>query len=157
MNSSVFWVVDNGPLQCQFCSNLIHQLRFLLVSINTSTLNIIHTVSFLLISCNLIFRRGRDLYGSWIYNYICNQCLSPLMLPVRIPIRVRRTTICDKACQWLATSRWFPPGPPVSSTNKTDHHDITEILLKVALKIIKQPIFSVILHTVLLWSCLLDV
>ena len=24
----------------------------------------------------------------------------------------------------------FPPGPPVSSTNKTDRHDITEILLK---------------------------
>jgi hypothetical protein len=27
---------------------------------------------------------------------------------------------------------------PVSSTNKTDHHDITEILLKVALSIINQ-------------------
>ena len=25
--------------------------------------------------------------------------------------------------------RWFSPGPPVSSTNKTDRHDITEILL----------------------------
>ena len=30
------------------------------------------------------------------------------------------------------------PGPPVSSTNKTDRHDITEILLKVALNTIKQ-------------------
>jgi hypothetical protein len=29
-------------------------------------------------------------------------------------------------------------GPPVSSTNKTDHHDITEILLKVVLSTIKQ-------------------
>jgi hypothetical protein len=28
------------------------------------------------------------------------------------------------------------PGTPVSSTNKTDHHDITEILLKVALNTI---------------------
>jgi hypothetical protein len=27
----------------------------------------------------------------------------------------------------------FSPGPPVSSTNKTDRQDITEILLKVAL------------------------
>jgi hypothetical protein len=27
----------------------------------------------------------------------------------------------------------FSPGTPVSSTNKTDCHDITEILLKVAL------------------------
>jgi len=32
------------------------------------------------------------------------------------------------------TGRWFPPGPPVSSTNKTVHHDITEILWKVAFK-----------------------
>jgi hypothetical protein len=28
---------------------------------------------------------------------------------------------------------WFSPGTPVSSNNKTDHHDIAEILLKVAL------------------------
>ena len=40
--------------------------------------------------------------------------------------------------QWLATDRWFSPGPPVSSTNKTDCHNITEILLKVALNTIKQ-------------------
>jgi hypothetical protein len=29
--------------------------------------------------------------------------------------------------------QWFSPGTPVSSANKTDRHDITEILLKVAL------------------------
>jgi hypothetical protein len=40
--------------------------------------------------------------------------------------------------KWLATSRWFSPGTPVSSTNKTDRHDITEILLKVALSTINQ-------------------
>ena len=77
-------------------------------------------------------------YGSWIYNYICNQYISPLMLYVRISIRVRCTTLCDKVCQWLVTGRWFSPGPPVSSTNKTDRHDITEILLKVTLSTIKQ-------------------
>jgi hypothetical protein len=33
----------------------------------------------------------------------------------------------------LAAGQWFSPGTPVSSTNKTDRHDITEILLKVAL------------------------
>jgi hypothetical protein len=32
---------------------------------------------------------------------------------------------------------WVSPGTPVSSTKKTDHHDITEILLKVALNTIK--------------------
>jgi hypothetical protein len=31
------------------------------------------------------------------------------------------------------TCRLFSPGTPVSSTNKTDSHDMTEILLKVAL------------------------
>jgi Ca2+/Na+ antiporter len=39
------------------------------------------------------------------------------------------TTLCDKICQWLATGRWFSP---VSFTNKSEHHNITEILLKVA-------------------------
>jgi len=33
-------------------------------------------------------------YGSWIYNYLCNQYLSPLMLWVRISIRARCTTLC---------------------------------------------------------------
>jgi hypothetical protein len=32
----------------------------------------------------------------------------------------------------------FSPRPPVSSTNKIDCHDITEILLKVAVNTIKQ-------------------
>ena len=46
------------------------------------------------------------------------------------------TTLCDKVCQLLPTGQWFSPGNPVSSTNKTDHHDITEQLLKVALNTI---------------------
>ena len=33
---------------------------------------------------------------------------------------------------------WFSPGTPLSFTNKTDRHDITEILLKVALNTINQ-------------------
>ena len=45
-------------------------------------------------------------------------------------------TLCDKVRQWLATSQWFSPGTPVSSTNKTDRHDMTEIFLIVALNII---------------------
>ena len=40
------------------------------------------------------------------------------------------------------TGRWFSPGTLVSSTNITDRHDITEILLKVALNTINpNPIF----------------
>ena len=30
-------------------------------------------------------------YGSWIYNYLCNQCLTPLTLWVRTPFMVRCT------------------------------------------------------------------
>jgi hypothetical protein len=46
----------------------------------------------------------------------------------RIPLRrgVLDTTLCDKVCQWLPVGRWFSSGTPVSSTNKTDHYDITE-------------------------------
>jgi hypothetical protein len=36
----------------------------------------------------------------------------------------------------ICVSRWFSPGTPVSSTNKTDHHDIAKILLKVELNTI---------------------
>ena len=36
----------------------------------------------------------------------------------------------------LAAGRWFSAGNPVSSTNKTDRQDITEILLKMALSTI---------------------
>ena len=43
------------------------------------------------------------------------------------------TMVCKKVCQWLATGQWFSPGTPVSSTNKIDCHDITEILLKAEL------------------------
>jgi hypothetical protein len=38
------------------------------------------------------------------------------------------TTLCDKVCQWLATGQWFSSGTLVSSTNKTDHHNITNIV-----------------------------
>jgi hypothetical protein len=37
------------------------------------------------------------------------------------------TTVCNKVCQWPTAGRWFSPGTPVSSTNKTDSHNITEI------------------------------
>jgi hypothetical protein len=67
----------------------------------------------------------------------------------------RFASIRDRACfisktyrstGWLATGRWFSPGTAVHSTNKTDRHDITEVLLKVVLNVINQtkPYFLVI-------------
>jgi len=38
--------------------------------------------------------------------------------------------------QVTSQTLWFSPGSPVSSINKTERHDITEILLKVALNTI---------------------
>ena len=79
-------------------------------------------------------------YDSWIYIYLCNQCLSPLWLWVRtlFIVSLLNTTLCNKVCQWLAICMWFSPGTPVSSTIKIDRHDITEILFKVALNTINQ-------------------
>ena len=68
-----------------------------------------------------------------------------------IHLRGRRVRICswrgvldiacsDKVCQWLSTGRWVSPFTSVSSINKTDRHDITEILFKVALKTRLPPL-----------------
>ena len=89
----------------------------------------------------ILTRGRRDLMVvGFTTNYLWNQYLSPLKLWVRTPLRrgVLDTTLYDKVYQWLATGRWFSPGTPVSSTNKTDCQNITEILLKVALNIINQ-------------------
>ena len=49
-------------------------------------------------------------------------------------------TLYDETCQWLGLDRWFSAGIPVSSINKTDRHDIAEILLKVTFNtIISNP------------------
>ena len=65
-------------------------------------------------------------YGSWIYNYLCNQCTDV----------VSSNRDQGEVYNILASCWCFFPGPPVSSTNKTDRHDIAEILLKVALNTI---------------------
>jgi hypothetical protein len=66
-----------------------------------------------------------------------NQCLSPLTL-----WGVLDTTLFDQVCRWLATGLEFSPDTLVSSTNKTDRHDITEILLKVALSTTESNIYD---------------
>ena len=65
-------------------------------------------------------------HGSGIYNYLCNQCLSPLMLLVRI-LSGQGVQHYVIGCQWRVTGQWFSLGPPVSSINKTDCHNKAEI------------------------------
>ena len=67
----------------------------------------------------------------------------PLHKGVVVVVIVWYITLCDKVCQWLVTGRWFSAGTPVASTNKTDRHDITKILLKVALNTITPTLFYI--------------
>ena len=59
----------------------------------------------------------------------------------------RLAAASDKVYQLLAQGRWFSPGTPASSTSKTGHHDIAEILLKVALSTKNQSINQSIINT----------
>jgi hypothetical protein len=54
------------------------------------------------------------------------------MNPYSHPRKQSMQTYVLKNCQWLAVDRWFSRVMPVSSTNKNDLHNITEMLLKVA-------------------------
>ena len=101
------------------------------------------TVPYISIFFICIWRR----FCRWLYNYLCNQCLSPLTLWVWIPLMARCTLY---NIMWWSLSvtchrSWFSPGTLASSTNKTD--DIIEILLKVALNNINQTkLFFLLLH-----------
>jgi hypothetical protein len=64
---------------------------------------------------------------------------------------VFNTTLCDTVCQWLATGWWLSRGTPVSSINKIDHHDMTEILLKVTLSTINQT-NHILLPFIIQWN-----
>ena len=97
-------------------------------------------------------------YGSRIYNYLCSRCLSTLMLWVRILIRARCTTLCDKVCQWRVTGQWFSLGPPVSSINKAEtllkHHqnkqkyNLLHFVLKLLIYKIIYTWFRYMLHII---------
>ena len=50
-------------------------------------------------------------------------------------------TLCHNVCRWFATDRWFSAITTVSSTNQTDSHDITEILLKVVFNTIAISLY----------------
>ena len=96
----------------------------------------------------LYLQLGPWSYGSWIYCYLCNHCLSPRMLWVRTQLKqgLLDTTLCNNVCQWLAAGWWFSSDTLVSPTNKPDRYNIAEILLKVALntKTLTQRLLSML-------------
>jgi len=62
------------------------------------------------------------------------------------------TTVHDKVCQWPVAGQCFSPGSPVSSTNKNDLHDITEILLKMSFNTINLTPMLIVYNWQLLRS-----
>ena len=77
-------------------------------------------------------------YGSWIYNYLCNQCLSPLMLWVRSGWGVQHYVITfvgdlRQVGVFVRVVR-FPPPIKLAVTIRYNWN----IVEKVALSIIKQ-------------------
>jgi hypothetical protein len=77
-------------------------------------------------------------YGSWIYNLLCNQCLSPLSFVSSNPAHGEVYWMYHYVIKFVSDLRQVGGFLLVSSTNKTDRHDITEILLKVALSTISN-------------------
>jgi hypothetical protein len=82
-----------------------------------------------LLHCNLLLWNQFDpgaivirSYGSWIYNYLCNQCLSPLKFEPRSWQGLLDTALSDKVCQLLATGcgflrvLWFSPPIKLTAT-----------------------------------------
>ena len=85
-------------------------------------------------------------YYSWICNYLCNQCLSPLTLWVWTPFMARCTQYNIMWYSLSVTCDRFSLCIPVSSTNKTDRHTVAEILLKVTLNTINLSLSKITLH-----------
>jgi hypothetical protein len=69
-------------------------------------------------------------YGRCVYNYLCNQYLSPLKS------RSNNTTLCDKVCQWLVADQWFSLATLVTSTSKTDDPGCQVILYSYIFRIL---------------------
>ena len=119
------------------------------VSFHFGNLNLYSSIMVMLYLCkddDVFFSRLKEC--SKLFHYILNGLISKLQENVLISqmhccdnFFLNLNSLCDKVCQWLVAGQWFSLGSPVSSTTKTDGHDITEILLKVALNTLTLLIF----------------
>ena len=101
---------------------------------------------FVLSKCSVCFFRGRHGCDCMVVGFITTYAT---MQSVPITTNIMRSNPTHgevyliqyyviKFVSDLTAGRWFSTRPPVSSTNKTDRHEIDEILFKVALNTIKQ-------------------
>jgi hypothetical protein len=84
------------------------------------------------LSYNIVYLKKTTDHGQWSSpgtQYYMIKFVSDLRWSV---VFSRYTILYDKVCL-TCDGRWFSPGPPVSSTNNTYCHNITEILLKMVL------------------------
>jgi hypothetical protein len=119
------------------------------VSFHFGNLNLYSSIMVMLYLCkddDVFFSRLKEC--SKLFHYILNGLISKLQENVLISqmhccdnFFLNLNSLCDKVCQWLVAGQWFSLGSPVSSTTKTDGHDITEILLKVAFNTLTLLIF----------------
>ena len=81
-------------------------------------------------------------HGSWIYNYLCNQCLSPLNLWVRTPLRrgvlnkhyvIKFVSDLRQVGSFFRVLRFPPP------INWPPWYNWTTCMLKLALNTIHSP------------------
>ncbi len=100
------------------------------ISISSPVVRLIYRYSTSSGSNSFRGRRDRDRMVVGFIYYLCNKAASSNHAHDEV-CSIRIYVI--KVCQWLATGRWFSADNRVSSTNKTYHHNIIEILLKVVL------------------------
>ena len=121
--------VPQGTNNLILCTlDTIHRL-FFVTRLIINKINKVQWVDFklenVLVSLHSFFLRNGELLGhspirSCIYNYLCNQFLSPLKLWVRTRSwwGVLDRTLCDQFCLWLGTGFLpvlrFPP--PINLT-----------------------------------------
>ena len=72
---------------------------------------------------------------SAVFASATKRCTSPLKI-------VWSYNVLWLKSRWLVADQLFLPGTPVFSTNKTDRHDIIEILLKVAFNTITHDLWQ---------------
>jgi len=93
-------------------SRILHHTSASAINIQQGTIFINNPTLTILLYSKICSMGPSWSYGSWIYNHLCNRCLSPLTLWVPIPLSrgVLDTTLCDKVCQGIAVGLCFFPG-----------------------------------------------
>ena len=85
--------------------------------------------------------RKNYVYLYYIIHFYFTPKWAAMVVIVKLWVQIPPVSRCTRYnIMWSSlTDQWFSPGTSFSSTNKTDRHDIVEILLKVALNTIIQP------------------